>query len=220
MNILCFDTSNNSCSVTISHGQDILAFRQDSRPSMQAENLLPLIECALQDAKLNYQELDYIAVTTGPGSFTGIRIGLAAAQGIAHAQNLKLVGINNFETSYYRLKQQYTNFDKAYVIINAYRNQLYVQEFEGNIRNKPILTEPDKITERLQNEKGRIVCGGNGLGLIYQQLKDVTNITLLPRFPKIHSYHIARLAHEMILSKNTPPAEPLYIRPPDAVPQL
>ena len=80
--ILAFDVSNNSCSVAISAGQEILAYREDLRPSMQAEILILLIERALQSINYDYKDIDYLALTNGPGSFTGIRIGLATAEGI------------------------------------------------------------------------------------------------------------------------------------------
>ena len=72
--ILAFDVSNNNCSVAISAGQEILAYEEDLRPSMQAEILILLIERALQSINYDYQDIDYLALTNGPGSFTGIRI--------------------------------------------------------------------------------------------------------------------------------------------------
>ena len=93
--ILCFDVSNNSCSVAVSFGQEIISFEQELRPSMQAERLIVMIQSVLINACLKYQDLDYMAVTVGPGSFTGVRIGLASAKGIIHATNIKAIGITN-----------------------------------------------------------------------------------------------------------------------------
>jgi tRNA threonylcarbamoyladenosine biosynthesis protein TsaB len=95
---------------------------------MQAEILIALIEGALQSINYDYKDIDYLAFTNGPGSFTGIRIGLAEC--ILVSSNLQGVTISNFEMSYYRLQRQIKLFDKAVILLNPYRNQLYYQEFE------------------------------------------------------------------------------------------
>ncbi|MGC0372064.1 MAG: hypothetical protein DGJ47_000769 [Rickettsiaceae bacterium] len=216
--ILCFDTSNNSCFVSVSCGQKILSYNENTTPSMQAETLLPLIERSLKEADYEYEDIDYLAVTTGPGSFTGIRVGLAVAESILHATNIQGVGISNFLASHYRLKQQVRSFDKAFVIINAYRNQQYVQEFD---RKNPIgeakLYSNEQILELLEKQTGTVVCNGSGVSALYEQMKHLNHLTILPRFPAIKAYHTARLADKLILKGKTPSIEPLYIRPPDAV---
>ena len=216
--ILCFDVSNNSCSVAISEGQNILSFEEERRPSMQAERLMVMIESALKNIGKEYQDLDYLAVTTGPGSFTGIRIGLAVAKGILYASNLKAIVINNFESAYYRLKMQVKNYDSAFIVLNAYQNQMYVQEFAQNRDGeKPILTDNIEIIELLREKEGRIICAGSGIVALYPELKGLDHLTILPRFRTIKAIHIARLADDKINKGDFAPIEPLYIRPPDAV---
>jgi tRNA threonylcarbamoyl adenosine modification protein YeaZ len=203
--ILAFDVSNNSCSVAISAGQEILAYREDLRPSMQAEILILLIERALQSINYDYKDIDYLALTNGPGSFTGIRIGLATAEGILVSSNIQGIAISNFEMSYYRLQRQVKHFDKAVVLLNAYRNQLYYQEFdpEGN-KGKYGLIDIDQVSNLFTVE-------------IYDQIKQDANITILPRFAKINATQVCKYADEKI-SKGEINQDigPLYIRPPDA----
>ena len=215
--ILCFDVSNHSCSVAISEGQNILAFEQELRPSMQAERLFVLIESALKTAHLHYQDLDYLAVTVGPGSFTGIRIGLAAARGIIRASKIKGLGVTNFEAAYYRLATQVKEYDNAFILLNAYRNQTYLQEFTNNgIKSKPLLVDNSDIKGILTSKKGRIICTGSGASSVYDEIKNIENLTILPRFPVVKALHIARYADEKINQGIFDPIEPLYIRPPDA----
>lgn len=216
--ILCFDVSNNSCSVAISEGQNILFFEEEKRPSMQAERLMVMIERALKNTGKKYSDLDYLAVTTGPGSFTGIRIGLAAAKGILYASNLKDVAINNFESAYYRLQMQVKNYDSAFIILNAYRNQMYVQEFtQYGAGATPILIDNADIIELLSKKKGKVVCAGSGMAELYSELNGQNHLTILPRFSTIKAIHIARLADDKINKNEIFPISPLYIRPPDAV---
>lgn len=217
--ILCFDVSNNSCSVAVSFGQEIISFEEELRPSMQAERLMVMIQSALINSRLKYQDLDYLAVTVGPGSFTGVRIGLAAAKGIIHATNIKAIGITNFEAAYYRLYQQVLDFENAIIILNAYRNQQYLQIFDRSRHvTNPILVDNKDIKELVQSYAGVNVCAGSGLASVYSEIKDIERLIILPRFYTIKALHIARLADDMINKGHSCPIEPLYIRPPDAIP--
>ncbi len=216
--ILCFDVSSNSCSVAISEGQNILSFEQEMRPSMQAESLLVIIERALKNTGKLYKDLDYLAVTVGPGSFTGIRIGLAVAKGILYASNMQGVAINNFESAYYRMQMQIKEHDSAFVILNAYRNQVYVQQYMQNgAKTTPALINNADIIDLLKQTKGKVICTGSGVPIIYHELRNLANLTILPRFPIIRAIHIARLADDKINKGEIAPIEPLYIRPPDAI---
>lgn len=217
--ILCFDVSNNSCSVAVSFGQEVISFEQELRPSMQAERLMVMVQSVLINAHLKYQDLDYLAVTVGPGSFTGVRIGLAAAKGIIHATNIRAIGITNFEAAYYRLTQQVLDFENAIIILNAYRNQQYVQIFDrSNHLSNPILVDNKDIRQLIQSCSGVNVCAGSGLASVYSEIKDIERLIILPRFYTIKALHIARLADDMINKGRNAPIEPLYIRPPDALP--
>jgi tRNA threonylcarbamoyl adenosine modification protein YeaZ len=216
--ILCFDVSSNSCSVAISEGQNILSFEQEMRPSMQAESLMVIIERALQNTGKQYKDLDYLAVTVGPGSFTGIRIGLAVAKGILYASNIQGVAINNFESAYYRMQMQIKEYDSAFIILNAYRNQVYVQQFMQNgTKTTPLLINNIDIINLLKQTKGNTICTGSGVPIIYPELKNLDHLTILPRFPIIRAIHVARLADDKINKGDIASIEPLYIRPPDAV---
>ena len=216
--ILAFDVSNNNCSVAISAGQEILAYEEDLRPSMQAEILILLIERALQSINYDYQDIDYLALTNGPGSFTGIRIGLATAEGILISTNIQGLAISNFEMSYYRLQRQVKYFDKAVILLNAYRQQLYYQEFDlaGNKGNYGLI-DINKISNLFTDTKKKIVCTGSGTSEVYNQIEQNVNITILPRFAKINATQVCKYADEKInKGEVNQDIGPLYIRPPDA----
>ena len=218
--IVGFDVSNNSCMVAISAGQEILAYKEDLRLSMQAESLLVLLEKALNFAKLSYSDIDYLAFTNGPGSFTGIRIGMAAAEGILMASpNIKAIPISNFEMSHYRLCRQIKYFDQAIILLNAYRGQLYYQEFDFKSNKGPYgIIDIDKALDLFTKYKDKkISCAGSGLSEIYDKIKDLPNVTTLPRFKQIKATLICRYADDKINRGDLiDKIEPLYIRPPDA----
>ncbi|HJD65796.1 MAG TPA: tRNA (adenosine(37)-N6)-threonylcarbamoyltransferase complex dimerization subunit type 1 TsaB [Rickettsia endosymbiont of Bembidion nr. Transversale] len=220
MKILAFDTANNTASVALSDNNNILAYAEELRPSMQAENLMPMIEQVMKAAQCSYDELDYLAVTNGPGSFTGIRIGLAVAKGILFAKkNIRGVAVSNFEHAYFRAIGQVKDYDKIYVFLNAYRSQLYLQIFDRSGKtNEPLLIDFDYAIELLKNEKGNIVCCGSGLEFIYTQVKNLPNIIILPRFARVKAFIICRYVASILADKTelNSAIEPLYIRPPDA----
>jgi tRNA threonylcarbamoyl adenosine modification protein YeaZ len=216
--VLGFDVSNHSCSAAISIGDNILSYEEEVRPSMQAERILQIIESVLKNANLNYRDIEYLALTNGPGSFTGIRIGLAVAKGILYCcDNIKGLTITNFDMSYYRSLTQVKSFDKVFVILNAYRGQVYLQEFNQlGPSSKPQLLDIESVYSILEKSGANVVCVGSGLICVHDQIKNLDNITLLPRFKVIKAVHICRYAHEKIKPNLFGPIEPLYIRVPDA----
>ncbi|MFN9477188.1 MAG: tRNA (adenosine(37)-N6)-threonylcarbamoyltransferase complex dimerization subunit type 1 TsaB, partial [Rickettsiales bacterium] len=128
------------------------------------------------------------------------------------------LAISNFEMSYYRLQRQVKYFDKAVILLNAYRQQLYYQEFDlaGNKGNYGLI-DINKISNLFTDTKKKIVCTGNGMSEIYDQIEKNTNITILPRFAKINATQVCKYADEKINKGEVNQGiGPLYIRPPDA----
>ncbi|MBN9542923.1 MAG: tRNA (adenosine(37)-N6)-threonylcarbamoyltransferase complex dimerization subunit type 1 TsaB [Alphaproteobacteria bacterium] len=93
---LAIDTVNLNTSAAVLDDEGILAYEINLKPSQQAKTIFSLIEQVLEKAGISYDMLTKVIVSIGPGSFTGIRIGLSAAQGIAIGKNIEVVGIDNF----------------------------------------------------------------------------------------------------------------------------
>lgn len=219
MKILAFDTTSNSVSVAISEGERILSYNEELRPSMQAETVVPIIEDTLKEAKLSYNEIDYLAVTNGPGSFTGIRIGLSVAKAILLATKIKGTTVSNFEFSHFRASTQIENYEKIYIFLNAYRGQVYSQIFNQiGQATIPMLLSYEQAIALIEKEQGTIGCAGSGFEPIYQKIKSIKNIIILPRFARVKSIHICKYLAKRLFIDQTLPSniEPLYIRLPDA----
>ncbi|WP_170606053.1 tRNA (adenosine(37)-N6)-threonylcarbamoyltransferase complex dimerization subunit type 1 TsaB [Ruegeria arenilitoris] len=95
--ILAFDTSAAHCAAALLRGTEILASRAEAMQRGQAERLMPLLQEILSDAALAWNDLDAVGVGTGPGNFTGIRISVSAARGLALGLNVPAVGVTGFE---------------------------------------------------------------------------------------------------------------------------
>jgi tRNA threonylcarbamoyladenosine biosynthesis protein TsaB len=125
--MLAFDSAGSACSVAVSVG-DILAYTQRVDSALgQAERLLPMVDRALRRAGLPPTAVDAVATTIGPGSFTGIRIGLAAAKGIALASGARLVGVTSFDAVAVASARR-DSF--LLVALESRREDLYIQLFD------------------------------------------------------------------------------------------
>jgi tRNA threonylcarbamoyladenosine biosynthesis protein TsaB len=163
LKILAFDTVTSSCAVTVWQNHKILAREQKFLARGHAEVLVPLIEAALDAAKLRYQDLDLLAVTTGPGAFTGIRIALATARGLAVACELPLVGITNFEALAHAIPKSERVGCKVLVILETKRSDFYICLYDENLS---ILMEP-RIIEGTELgflvQKGTLLIAGDAM---------------------------------------------------------
>jgi tRNA threonylcarbamoyladenosine biosynthesis protein TsaB len=145
MLILSIETSNGKCSVALSLNDQILYSIYNSEHSKQAEYLLVMTQEVMQKASRQFNEIDYIAVSIGPGSFTGIRIGIAAAKGLGLALGKKVIGVNNFETLFYRMERQVLKVHNKLAVINAYRDELYICKKIGDEVGAPELVSRESL---------------------------------------------------------------------------
>ena len=97
MKILAIDTSGKTASVAISDGARLLWEKTVFTKLTHSQVILPMVENALEETGLDYPDIDCIAIANGPGSYTGLRIGVSMAKGICYARNLKLLAVPTLE---------------------------------------------------------------------------------------------------------------------------
>lgn len=97
MLVLGIDTSLDACSVAVVRGSETLADLHETMTRGQAERLAPMAREAVQQAGVTFSDIDRIAVTTGPGSFTGVRVGLSFARALALSLNKPCIGVSTLE---------------------------------------------------------------------------------------------------------------------------
>lgn len=130
MKVLALDTTSSTLSVALLHNNQILTKKTIYENGKQAELLIPEIEKILTQNKIWYQDLDLIAATNGPGSFTGTRIGLTVARTLKLATNLPLMLLNSCEVIAYKYRER---AEKVFVILDARADEFFYAEFEGQI---------------------------------------------------------------------------------------
>ena len=138
MKILSVDSSATVASVALSEGGRLLAEYTLNNKNTHSETLLPMIESLLSFFSMEISDVDLFAVSTGPGSFTGVRIGTATVKGLAFASDKPCVGVSTLEAIAYNLR-----FHKGIVcpVMNARRSQVYTAIFRSDGEKLERLTE-------------------------------------------------------------------------------
>jgi tRNA threonylcarbamoyladenosine biosynthesis protein TsaB len=96
--ILLLETATSVCSVGIANQDGMLSIREDiSMQYSHSKQLTSFIEDVIKEAGLSYDQLDAVAVSKGPGSYTGLRIGVSAAKGLCYAREIPLISVNSLE---------------------------------------------------------------------------------------------------------------------------
>ena len=126
MNLLAIETSTESCSVALLHGDAVLE-RSELAPRRHAELVLPMAESLLAESGLKRAQLDGIAVGRGPGAFTGVRLGISVAQGLAFALDLPVVTVSSLAAL---AMQAPPNDSPVLVVMDARMGEVYACAFE------------------------------------------------------------------------------------------
>ncbi|MCW5752706.1 MAG: tRNA (adenosine(37)-N6)-threonylcarbamoyltransferase complex dimerization subunit type 1 TsaB [Alphaproteobacteria bacterium] len=215
MKLLAMDSALDGCSVAVLDGPRLLAHRRREEARGQAEALMPLVQAAMTEAGLGFTALDALAVTIGPGTFTGIRIALAAARGMAVALRLPLAGVSTLEALAAGIPQELAEANLRVAAIDARRGEVYVQGFDAGLRplDAAALLPLDAAASRLP--AGPVLLAGSGAPRLLALLGS-GRARLAPGDGRIDARQVACRA----LARPLPPAgtapEPLYLRAPDA----
>jgi len=138
--VLSFDTAAAHCAAALVSGDQILGSMSEPLSKGQAERLIPMLEELLTSAGKNWAELDLIAVGIGPGNFTGVRISVSTARGLALSLGIPAVGVSVFEA----LAFGTTGIVK--ISRDARRGMVFSQEFEdGSPIGEPLLSEGEIV---------------------------------------------------------------------------
>lgn len=174
MKILGIDSSAKSASAAIVENGKVLSSFFINTGLTHSQTLMPMIDNVLKCADINLNAIDLIAVNKGPGSFTGIRIGVAAAKGLADTASIKCYGVSTLESMAYNLLP----FNCiACSVMDARCSQVYYSLFAIKDGVVTRLTEDsadsiEKLGEILKNYNQHKVFVGDGADLCYRTLKD------------------------------------------------
>ncbi len=215
VSVLAFDTAGNGCSAAVLREGRVAARRFAAMARGQAEQLLPMIEAVLSEAAVPIAALDLIAVAVGPGAFTGLRIGIAAARGLALASGVPALGITSFAAVAAQVSPEARAGRTLVVALDSRRVELYLQAFgaDGGPLGGGALVAPADLARWVPD--GPLLLAGDAAPALAA--------ALAPRQPDLapgpgiaDAADVARLAAAAWRpGLRPPPPRPLYLRAPD-----
>lgn len=162
--LLAIESSGPGCSAALWRDGHVIASRRRALVRGHAAALPPLIEETARAAGLDWADLSAVAVTVGPGSFTGIRVGLAAARGFGLALGVPVHGVSSFEAIAWSLPARTRGGGTLAVLIDSGRASRFVQAFDAALRplGAPVAIELDLLAEALPPPPCVLAIGGGG----------------------------------------------------------
>lgn len=216
--ILALDSAGAACSAALWYGGAVKAHRLALMDRGQSERLVPMVAEVMAEAKMSFDALDAIAVTLGPGGFTGVRIGLATARGLALAAGKPILGVSNFEALAAAVPEPERRGRRLAVLLDAKRAEVFVQLFDQDLSplRRPESITPDTLDGFLGS--GPLVLAGAGLDQCLPTLRASGRRDLLVSTAPVHAdaVQVAGLAVAMTIpGPDAPSPQPIYLRAPD-----
>ena len=190
MKILAIDTCSCSCSVSLHEDKKLISEIYLNNGFTHSQTLAPIIENVLKYAGMKVKDIDLFGVTNGPGSFTGLRIGLSMIKGMAFADNIPCIGVS----SLYAIALN-TRFIDGYICVcmDARNNQVYNAVFDCyNGKIKRIVDDRavdiNELMIEIKKYKKRMIFVGDGAEICYNILERRLNNESLLLLPKEYNY--------------------------------
>ena len=202
--VLGFDTSAAHCAAALVSGGRVLAAAHQDMPRGQGEALFPMLAMLLDKAGCGWEDLTGVGCGVGPGNFTGTRISVAAARGLALARGIPAIGVSAFETL------AAGRDAPVLALVDARQGRVHGARVERGARGEPVTGELDTVLARI---------GGDAALCIGHRADEAARRLGCRRAPPRHEpgVAVALLAESRVGQAATPPA-PLYLRPADAAP--
>jgi tRNA threonylcarbamoyladenosine biosynthesis protein TsaB len=214
--ILNIETSTTLCSVALSVNGKVISFKEEDKGYTHAENLHVFINEILKEANLSPKDLSAVAVGSGPGSYTGLRIGVSAAKGLAYALNLPLISVNTLLTMAHLASQNKTEDVLYCPMLDARRMEVYCALLDKDLNfTKP--TSAEIISEEnysyFKNEKP-VYFFGDGMPKCKSILEKIPQSKFIDNI-KPSAVMLAELSHQKFISKQLEDVayfEPFYLK--------
>ncbi len=215
--ILSIESSGTICSVALHQNGELLALVENDEPNIHGQKLALFIKEITDLQNISISSLDALAVSEGPGSYTGLRIGVSIAKGICYASKIPLIAVDTLQSLAYAMFQKSEGkFPENAVLmpmIDARRMEVYLAGYNLNFE-KIILTKPVILEEPFYNSLNQptFVCG-NGASKIESSVFNST-LTFIPEIT-FSANHIGNIAFEKFKNKQFEDVaylEPVYLK--------
>ncbi len=224
MKILSLDSSAVVASVALCEDGKLLAEYTLNNGNTHSETLLPMVESVLKLYGITPSDIDLFACSSGPGSFTGVRIGAATLKGLAFASGKPCVGVSTLEAIAENLSHM-----KGWIcpVMNARRSQVYTALFysDGDHLDRRMedsavsIEELDELLSKKTNKEEGVRFSGDGYEITLSALKKTKSLTVPDRLRHQSAYSVAKVAYRKYLAGEYTTDEGLsvtYLRPSQA----
>lgn len=225
MRILAVDTSAVTASCAICEDDKLVASAELRSKMTHSQTILPMVEDMLKNAALTVEDIDRFAVNVGPGSFTGVRIGVAAVKGLAFADDKPCVPVSTLYSMAYNFVGL-PGVQTVCAVMDARCGQAYTATFEVAGETVTRLTEDAAIPiEQLRSQllalEKAVMLVGDGAALCYNALRDTApDLTLAPDHLRYQSAIGVVLAAQSLEVCSAAALQPVYLRLPQAEREL
>ena len=199
MLILALDTSSSALSVAVLEDEKVLACHEQVMDRGQGEALVPIIAQVLENAQKKTTDITGVAVAVGPGSFTGVRVGLSTARGIGLALNVPVYGVTNFEATAYDIASP------VVVTLDTKRGDYFTQSFD---ENGHLVGDAKTQSDMDLKQSLPFIAVGDGAEKLAQEIGCAVLQTKYPLAVSIGKIAISRISTPL-------PPEPVYLRDAD-----
>jgi len=218
--ILCLETATPVCSVALNSACCTLAKRETEGQNAHSEKITNFIREVMEEAGIGYSQLDAVAVSQGPGSYTGLRIGVSTAKGICYAADLPLMAIDTLEAMAYGMKEklgsQLEPNDLLIPMIDARRMEVYASVFDANLQKinetAALVIDEHSFDDFLEGH--RLWLFGDGAPKLGKLFEGHPNVNIIDGFKPSAAY--MRLLAEQALQKqqfvDVAYFEPFYLK--------
>ena len=218
--ILCLETATPVCSVALNDGCCTLALRETEGQNAHSEKITNFIREVMETVGIDYSQLDAVAVSKGPGSYTGLRIGVSTAKGICYAADLPLMAIDTLEAMAYGMKEKFgsqiSENDMLVPMIDARRMEVYASIFDANL-NKIEDTAARIIDENSFEDLRKdhhLWLFGDGAPKLSKLFENQPNVSVIDGFRPSAAY-MRPLSERALLNKDFVDVayfEPFYLK--------
>lgn len=226
MKILSIDTASDICGVSILEDDKLICKLDTNTGRTHSENLMPMISETFNKARLSLNDINLIVCNIGPGSFTGIRIGVATCKAFSDSLNIRCIGVNSLESLAYNEKLNLNEGDLICSIINCKNDNCYyaIYQLENN-QYKEIVTPKASNIEIFKNleidlSNKKITFVGDGVDIYSEQLSSIFPKAIFSKNNFLDSYNLGLYGLNKFNNKQFNDLLPLYLKKPQAQRQL
>lgn len=234
MKILSITTSSPICGVAILEDSDLIKEINLNNGLTHSETLLPIIEQIFSETNLRLNDIDLLVTDIGPGSFTGIRIGISTIKAFTDSLGIKAIGVNSLEALKYNIKNLTNNYNSTNFntrndsniicsLIDARKNNVYCEIFENNIiKKEPDFENIDKLLFEIKHlySNSNLTFVGDGAINYKEKILDFLPNSSFSEFNSISAVNVGIAGFNNYKNGLFSDVQPLYLRKSEAEQKL